>query len=396
MRPYLPCLLALAAVSCDKPTSRPDGVDAGDFDRNAMLGAIGACVVGSYEAFEASATKLETALGALVATPTDATRKAARDAWLEAMDAWQVVELGQIGPLAATTQPGGQGLRDGFYAWPLLGRCLADEATASKSYEAPDFVTKGLPNTRGLGTLEYLLFFDAPDHGCGSSSIVVTSGSWAALTKEEIASRRAAYGLVLARDLAKNAHALVEAWKPGKGGFVTSLSTAGKGSAVYPDAKVALDAVLSGLFYVDYMTKDIKLGVPSGYIVDPVCTEPPCGELVEARWSVTSKRHVKTNLVAFRKLWKGCGAGDAGIAFDDYLRAAGGGALADELEGHLAGAIAAVDAFPYASIEEGLAKDPASVKTLIVAIKKLTDALKTDVVSILHLDLPARVAGDND
>ena len=24
--------------------------------------------------------------------------------------------------------------------------------------------------------------------------------------------------------------------------------------------------------------KDLKLGVPSGYIVDPVCTEPPCGE----------------------------------------------------------------------------------------------------------------------
>ncbi len=389
-------LLTLFLLSCDKPTSRPDGVDAGSFDRNAMLESVGLCMTGSYASFEVAATKLEQAVAAWGATPSDATRKAARDAWLTAMDAWQEVELAQVGPLAPTGQPGGRGLRDSFYAWPLLGRCLADEATANKSYEATDFADKALPQTRGLGTLEYLLFFDAPEHGCGASSSIVSGGTWAALTRDEITSRRAAYALVLAKDLGKSARALVEAWQPGKGAFLTALASAGKGSAVYPDAKVALDALLGGLFYVDFMTKDVKLGVPSGYIVDPVCTEPPCGELVEARWSVTSKRHIRTNLVAFRKLWKGCGAGDTGVAFDDYLRAAGGGALADELEGHLAGAIAAVDAFPYASIEEGLAKDPASVKALIVAIKKLTDALKTDVVSVLHLDLPARVAGDND
>lgn len=391
--PFLALLSTTALLSCSKPSSRPDTVDAGGFDTNALLEATGQCAASTYEAFSAEATKLEAATTALAAAPDDAARRtAARAAWLAAMDAWQVVEVAQIGPLAPTSQPGGQGLRDGFYAWPLLGRCLADEATAAKSYEAPDFVTKTLPNARGLGTLEYLLHVEVPDHGCGSSSPAATA--WPTLAKEEIASRRAAYAAVLAKDLAKSGKALVDAWARGKGGFVDALARAGKGSTVYADPKAALDAVLGGVFYVDFMTKDIKLGVPSGYIVDPACSEPPCGELVEARWSATSKRHVRTNLVAFGKLWTACG--DKAHSFDGYLRAAGGASLADEIDASLAAAIAAVDAFKYASIEEGLAKDPASVQALITAIKKLTDALKTDVVSVLHLDLPARVAGDND
>lgn len=385
-RPLLISVLALAsAFSCSKPTSRPQttGLDAGSFDKSALVRAFGACALDTYRAFDVAAKQL-------AATPT-------RASWSTAMDAWQEAELMQFGPLGGTALPGGQGLRDSFYAWPLLGRCQIDRALVNKSYEAPDFDKTSLVTARGLGALEYLLFYDGAENACGSSEDINVSGAWAALSKDELTARRAAYAGALVKELSARSGALVDLWEPAKGNYLGTFSAAGQGSAVYPTLESALNSVVDALYYVDEVTKDRKIAIPIGLVDPAACAAPPCGELLESRYAVRAKQHVRSNLIGLRKLLLGCAADGTGLAFDDLLDAVGANAVADDLDADLKAAIDAVDKFPHASFEEAMAKgDLESIKKLQLAIKAVTDTLKTEFISLLKLELPKRVAGDMD
>ncbi len=381
-------IVALAltfALGCSKPTSRPQttALDAGSFDKSALVTAFGTCALDTYRAFDATAKQL-------AANPT-------RTTWTAAMDAWQEAELMQFGPLGGTALPGGQGLRDPFYAWPLLGRCQIDRAIVNKSYEAADFDKTSVVTTRGLGALEYLLFYEGAENACGSSEDINASGAWAALSKDELAARRAAYAKVLAKDLQTRSTTLLDLWEPSKGNFLGTMSTAGKGSAVYPTLESALNSVVDALYYVDEVTKDRKVAIPIGLVDPAACAAPPCGDLLESRYAVRAKQHVRSNVVALRKLLIGCSADGTGLAFDDLLDAVGANAIADDLEGDLKAALDVIDKFPHASFEEAMAKgDLESIKKVQLAIKAVTDTLKTEFISVLKLELPKRVAGDMD
>jgi uncharacterized protein len=376
-----PWLLVFAVLGCSKPTSHSTNtIDAGAFDKSTLVSALGNCALDTYRAFDVAAKKL-------AAEPT-------RETWNAAMDAWQEAEVMQWGPLGGTALPGGQGLRDQFYAWPLIGRCQIDRAIANKTYESADFAKTSLVTTRGLAALEYLLFYAGTDNGCGSSEDINASGTWAALSKEELAARKAAYAKVLANDLTAHSGELVTVWTSS---FLQSFSSAGKGSVLFPTHEKAFDSVVDAMFYVDEITKDRKISIPIGLVDPAACAEPPCADLLESKYAVRAKQHVRANLVALRKLLIGCGKDFSGVGFDDLFDAVGASGNSDELDEDLVLAIAAVDAFPYPSFEDAMAKgDTAALDKLRVAIKDVTDNLKTDFKSILKLNLPMRVAGDMD
>lgn len=392
---------ALVLHACSTPESRsrtPDaggggGVDAGSFDRSALLGAFGECALATYRTFESNAAKLATAVDAAAADPSESEREAARAAWSDAIAAFQEAELMHFGPLAPTSAPGGKALRDPIYAWPLVSRCQIDQVIASKEYDAPGFTTAALVNVRGLGAIEYLVAHAGEDNGCAPTATLNTTGAWTAIVPE-LPARKAAYAKVLGADVSKLAVDLVGAWDPAKGDFFGELKNAGKGSAVFATDQDALNAVSDALFYLDKVSKDAKLATPLGLTAE--CTDGPCPDRVESQWAHRSVAHLRANLIGFRKLFEGCGADYAGLGFDDLLVAVGAGSVATEMKTDLVAAIGAVDAFPYASIEEGLSKDPAAVTALHTAIKKVTDALKTEFVSVLGLKLPKSAAGDAD
>ena len=390
-------VLALAVfASCSKPSShRPtSGVDAGSFNQNALLTALGTCALGTYREIDAQAEKL------VVATSNTATDvaaiKARRDAWNAAMDAWQQAEVMQVGPLAPTALgAGGEGLRNSFYSWPEVSRCEVDKVVATKGYEADGFAQKSLFNVHGLGALEYLLFYDGADNGCLSTDAINSTGTWAAIPREELATRRATYAKVLAADLRARTLVLIDKWDPAKGNFLGAFDTAGKGSKTFASVDDALNAANDALFYLEFVTKDRKLAAPT-QPDELVCAEPPCGELLESRFAKRAKHHVKSNLIGFRKLFTGCAADFSGLGFDDLLDAIQASALADQMDGDLVAAIAAVDALPYATFEEALAADPKALDPIYAAVKKVTDQLKGEFLSVLKLKLPPRVAGDMD
>lgn len=354
----------------------PGGPATPGFDKNALLAAIADCATGRYRAFQEAAHALR------VAAPADA-----RAAWQKAMDEWQEAEVFGFGPAAASNNPGGMDLRDQIHAWPLFNRCRVDEVTVDGSYATPAFATS-LVSARSLTAWEYLGFYEGVDNGCSTFSVINSSGSWSAIGVDGLRSRKERFAAAIADDVATRADALVAAWGP----FRDELVNAGAGSKTFATHQNAFDAINEGLFHIESSLKDLKLARPLGLTE---CGATDCARTVESPWARRSKENIQRNLAGFRRLFQGCGANNEGLAFDDWLVAAGAGDLAIRMLAALTNAetvAAALDG----SLEDALATSPAKVQSLYDAVKALTDLLKTELVTVLNLELPKATEGDND
>jgi uncharacterized protein len=359
--------------------------------RRDLVVSVAACVQADYQSFSQAADGLVTATAALAETPSAEARTAARAAFQVAMDQWQLIEALAVGPLATLDLPGGQDLRDPVHPWPLVSRCGVEQLLVSKAYEAPGYVETSLVNTRGLASLEYLLFYEGEDNECSAAASLNSQGTWAALPAAERSARKATFAHLLALDVKKRADLLVAAWSPDGGHFGQQLATAGEGSTVYDTLPKAVNALSDALFYVEFQVKDRKLARPIGLME---CEAATCPEKAESRFAHRDLAYIRQNLVAFRRALTGCAVGPAGFA--DVLVGLGAGDLADRLLAAVDEAITVIDTFPAPTFRASLLGDKAPAIALHTAVKKLTDLLKTELVGVLDLELPKRVEGDND
>ena len=130
------------------------------FSRAELLGAFGTCAANQVREFRAKAVALDAAASAYAATPDATTRDAARQAFKDALDSWQVLDPIQFGPTASVVEPGGKGFRGDIYNWPNVDRCPIEQNIVARAYES--FATV-VARDRGLGALEYLLFYEGVD-----------------------------------------------------------------------------------------------------------------------------------------------------------------------------------------------------------------------------------------
>ncbi len=360
--------------------------------QGALLAEAAGCIRGQVGEAHAGFEQLRARTAELAADWSPSHRAAAQAAFDEAMDRWQRLEAMQVGPAASTSAPGGQGLRDEIYSWPLTGRCAIEKVLASQRYAAADFGAS-LVNVRGLGALEYLLFYDGVDNACSAQDAVNTSGSWAALSQAELSARKAAYAARLSALIVDTSQRLVAAWQPSAQSFADELAGAGEAGALFATQDEAVNALFAAITYVDKEMKDLKVGRPLGLVE---CPASSCPELVESLYARRSLEHLRDNLAGAGKLLLGCGDDLAGTGFDDLLRAAGAAELAERLTAAHAGALAAANGFPHGDLSRALSEDPGAVLALHAAIKRLTDLLKLELVVALDLELPAKVSGDND
>ncbi|MCC6625530.1 MAG: imelysin family protein [Deltaproteobacteria bacterium] len=394
---------ALSGAGCGESShveddAHGDVVVGNDGARREVLAAIGANVVAPLlEAFEARARTLDAALTALATaeaageSAAGAELDAARAAWHAAMDTWQEAELFQLGPAAAMgTSPGGVDLRDRIYSWPIVNPCRVDQETV-KGLSDPAALTDAPFNVRGLAALEVLLFDPDRDNACPPQSTINTDGSWAALRDEDIRRRRAEYGVAVAGDLLASARALVAAWSPSGGDFLGELREAGQRD-VYPSAQAGLNALSDALFYLEKEVKDMKVAMPLGL---RECATDVCPQLVESRFAARSARNVLHNARAFQRGFLGGEPGGVELGVDDLLTAVGASDVASDMATKIAAAIVAIEAMTD-PLEELLVTDEARVQAAYDAVKAVTDLLRTDVVTVLDLELPERVEGDND
>jgi uncharacterized protein len=385
--------MALCVACSDskpKPVEPPpgDGTDV----RAQLLRETGECILGTARDFLPKAAALQGAVEALRDAPGAAAQAAARTAFHEAMDVWQVIEAMQVGPAAPRSSPGGVEIRDNIHSFPLYNRCSIEEQLVSKGYESASF-SSSLVTRRGFLALEYLLFHEGAETVCGPNSAIVVQGTWAALSAEERAARKRAYAAVVGADVHTRAQALVDAWAPEGGNFLKTLATAGRGNAVFPTTQVALNAMSDAIFYVEREGKDQKLARP---LALRDCSADICPELLESQFAGRSKQNLHQNLVGFRRIVDGCGPGFSGTGFDDVLVAVGAEAVATRMRQQVVEAEAALAAVEEEDLKQALVRDKASVMSVYNAFKGITDLLKTDFITTLDLEPPAGLEGDND
>jgi predicted lipoprotein len=375
------------------PACDPVPVGSGAFTKRALLEAAAACVTHEYCVFQEHAKALRDVAAAAASGPSDEASAATRAAWMTAMATWQEAEVMLYGPAAPSLVPGGGNLRNLVYSWPLVARCKVDEQTVNKFYERESFLgpeSASASAGRTLRALEYLLFYPGTDNGCTAYSTINQTGSWSRLSAGDIRQRKLDYSARAAEDVLRQADVLVEAWSPDGDDFLSKFVEPG---AVYESEQAALNVVGGALFYVDKQLKDSKLAKPLG--LDPTCPSASCPDSVEAPFAKTSVDHIARNLRGFRKLFQGCAEGNAGIGFDDWLIAIDRADLAERMLAALDGADAALTTLDQ-PLETLVVTDPARVRVVYDAVKRITDPLKTEFVSALNLELPEGSEGDND
>jgi uncharacterized protein len=362
------------------------------FSKAALLAAAADCAQERYGNFRERAQVLADKARAAAEDANDAFATAAREAWLSAITSWQEAELFRFGPAAGMLeQPGGQGLRDHIYSWPLLSRCTIEQQIVTLAFKDHSFPSS-LISGRGLGAIEYLLFYGGTDNACSNFVSINAQGTWVALGGAELARRKAQYAAAAADDVLARANALLGSWTSSPNGYREQLVSAGAGSVLFVTDHKGLNAVSDALFYVDRELKDWKLGRPIG-LID--CLAPTCPEAIESQFAAVSTLHLRANLVGFRRLFQGCRQGFTGLGFEDWLRAVGATDLADRMIAALRGAEAAVDEL-HPPIEQAIVNDPAKVFAVHRAVKVLTDLLKAEFVTALNLELPKSAPSDTD
>lgn len=382
-------LFLLAACGGDaskSPDATPDG-----FDRNALLAHLATnhflAVHADLEAKTALvAPRVAAYCDALDAGAAGDTLTAARAAWADAVDTWQLLDAVLVGPAAMDNKA----QRDRVYGWPLLSACGLDRDTASRWADPASYnIATKLSNVRSLAAVEYLLYTTATMHGC-----TTTPAGWDALGAD-LPRARCRLAQAIAEDVHLGAAALHTAWRPDGGDYVGVLARAGNGSSI-KSAQEGANHISDGMFFVDRFVKDMKLGEPAG-ITTNVCgtVQQPCLREVELPYGDRASFAIRANLVALKRVFTGTTPAADGPGFDDFLRALGAPALADQMTANLDDAIAKANAMPDSFIG-ALSSDYASIVATHGAVKAVTDDLKSQFLTVLSLEIPDDVAADND
>jgi predicted lipoprotein len=383
------------AAGCTSTTGDPEPDPAGDFDRVALVENLADTVMlPAMDSFVARAEALQTATTAWraaaladVAASADE-RAAAQTAWLEARDAWQRVELMQIGPAASSASllQGAEDLRDEIYSWPTENPCAVDQQLVANAFDGDGWFAARLITLKGLDAIEYVTFMEGDGNACANAASINQDGSWTALGSDGVVQRRAAYAAGASAYLVETARRLRAAWD-GPAGYRAKLVL--DDDAFYPTGADALNDVFAGLFYIELGVKDRKLAVPAGLHLD--CADEACPDATEARWSRQARQNIVINLQTFKDLF----TGGEGLGFDDYLDAVGASELktsmADKTDAAIAG-VEGLDGDLYTLVQS----DRMAVVAAYELIKSLTDDLKSQFVTALNLRVPAQGAGDND
>jgi len=297
------------------------------------------------------------------------------------------LEAFQIGPAASgLTRIGGQDIRDEIYSWPTINPCRVDQNTADGSWASADFFETNLVNAIGFDAMEHLLFSDL-ESVCPPQVNPVADGSWEALGEHGVLAERAGYALVLAQEIQAATVALTTAWDPLEGDFAAQLTGQAE-SPLFSSNTEALDAVFQALFYLEIQAKDRKLAHPMG---QKDCTKDHCAEDLEGLQSGESLAMLTANLSGFELLF----TGGEGIGFEELLTDLGHGDLATQIleeTATLQDILAQFDGSLFDAITEGTDAPEA----LLVQFSALTELVKQDMVTVLHLRVPNEAAGDND
>jgi len=370
-----------------------------EFDQKGLLTALSQHVfVPSVQSFETkSQTLISTVTSYCQAIETESGdvethQQSAKQAWVETMNQWQQLEVMQVGPL---TDNDGK-LRNIVYSWPTTSQCSVDQDVGhfenGTINDNPYDITRRTNTRRGLDAAEYLLFNDDLNHSCSKDSLAPAGWNDRTDTAKQLA--RCNFTVELATDINNTAKQITMAWTAEQSGFHSLLTSAGESGNKFESAQAAINHITDAMFYVDSITKDAKLAAPIGLSANS-CGDAACVADVESRFSHNAVNNIRANMVALQSLFLGAPIGTDALGFDDYLKAVEQEELANTMATDIKAAIDATDAFE-GTMTDAVTNTPNKIQALHLAVKKVTDNLKSLFITYLSLELPLTSAGDAD
>jgi len=390
----------------------------GDTDHSELLANISdKVVIPAYQAFvdqTSSWQNPESSIDAYCQSidSTDEVNKldAAQQSWRNAMAGWQQLEAFQIGPITDNAF----NLRNRIYSWPeFVSNCTVDKNVAVLLDDSANFDISTLSRqAQGLDALEYLLFNTDLNHSCPKQ--IVEIQNWNVKSDSERKLARCEYAKHVAKDVNNNANSLLNAWLESGGNYRQVFIQSGSDGGAFDTQSDALNALSDSLFYLSNDVKDRKLGLPIGLSTD--CETLTCASERESSFSENSLANIKNNLIGFRAVFTGSfKAEDEVPSFDDELARKNFPEISTEILAYTDSAISLINrASSSLSIEinrndneisksecVNAASNPDSESEYLSCrlygkLKRITDELKGDFLTVISLTLPQRVEGDND
>lgn len=331
----------------------------------------------------------------------------AQQSWRDAMAEWQQIEAFQFGPITDNSNS----LRNKIYSWPdFVNSCTVDQnvVNAESSFD----ISLAPLQATGMDALEYLLFNTTLTHTCPSQ--ITETQDWDLRTEQSRKEARCNYAKVVAAEINAQADILLNEWDSSGNDFVQQLIDSGSAGGAYASQTEALNAVSDALFVLDDLVKDTKMAIPTA--LSSSCSQTNCVEQVESPYSDNALDNLRNNLVGFRSIFTGLpDSGSRNFSFDDLLFINNFPEISDSILARTDEAIAQIDAFTSSfSDEVNEIVDEATTTACINAsanpdaptdlracqlhgkVKQITDELKGDFLTIISLNLPSRVEGDND
>ncbi len=263
-RPALTLIVLLGVLTGCASTGAPDT------RRELLTTWSNELIVPIYAELEERSQALDSSLGDMCASPSEASLEAAKRAWSVAREPLKRGEVFAFGPFSRPEYRIGPKLD----SWPARPEEV-EELLASASPVDPQTIgTLGVWH-KGLPVIEYLLY---PPEG-GATALLSDA-------------RRCEYLRSVGAELVSRARELHLAWAPEGGNFAAELSGAGRTSTAFRSLKDAFGEIVNRLgFTLENVRKD-KLGRPLGDSAGGIA-QPA---VAESRFSGRSLRDILDNL----------------------------------------------------------------------------------------------------
>lgn len=276
-------------------------------------------VVPTYQNLVAKAGELSKTVNAYVVNPSDATLKAAQEAWREARVPWEQSEAFAFGPAASLGYDGD--LDD----WPV-NETDVKAVLASKAELNPDAIAQLQTTQKGFHTIEYLLFGSNNDRKA-----------------QDLSKRDLQFLKLLADAFNQTAQNLTKSWKEGVGGnpaYSQVLATAGDSSnTTYPTVNAALEEIVQGAIGCLDEVANEKIGEP---------LKEKTTKNLESRFSHSSLDDFKNNIRSVENAYLAKAAESSASSGKSLsnLVAQTDPKLDEQVKSEIQAALAALDAIP--------------------------------------------------
>ncbi len=270
------------------------------FDREAMLESLGNdVIIPMYREFADEAATLATEANTFCSAATASRLSTLQDQWRSTRIAWKQTETINFGPYME--QPWRLGPK--IDSWPVREGTV-DENLASEEPLTFDVVSSLGASSRGLATMEYLIF-DADGAGITLEKFEAEGGE-----------QRCNYVASLAEDLAANGRAMVNAWSPDGDDYLGDLLASGEPGAPFMSVRDASNEIVNRMLFLTENIMRLKLGKPLGV----ESGGEPQPDLVESRYSNQSLQDILANLDGLESLYRGRFEEGQGIGVQLWVR----------------------------------------------------------------------------